>query len=167
MSLAKATVTGILASDPEKRFTPNNHAVTTFNITVENPPFGKQTAPTFFQVRITCWRGLAESAEQMLKKGDVVLIDGKLIINSYQTPEGVQKRNYEVEANTLHKLSGSPQAIQPAVGTPAAVQPVSVQAGSVPAQQATVAAAPAQSPAQAPAGNYDFLSDTTEDDIPF
>lgn len=112
MSFAKVTLSGILISEPEKRFTPNDHAVTNFNLSVENPGSANRTGGNEpFVVKVTCWRNLAEAVTTQLKKGDAVLIEGKLIINSFQTQEGVQKKLFEIEATAIDKLPGVPEPI--------------------------------------------------------
>lgn len=162
MSFAKATLSGTVVSEPEKRFTPNNHAVTSFNISVENPAMGtKAVANEPFIVKVTCWRNLAE-AVTVLSKGDAILVDGKLIMNSFQTPEGVQKKLFELEASTIDRLPGQPEPITAVGGE-----------GQSPSFNASSKSeAPAYSTAQAPgnnAGGGHFSSEDllTEDDIPF
>lgn len=161
MSFAKATLSGTLVSEPEKRFTPNNIAVTSFNIQVENPAIGAKAVTTEpFLVKVTCWRNLAE-AVTVLQKGDSILVDGKLIMNSFQTQEGVQKKLFEVEASTVDKLPGKPEAIVPAAGEGGGG---SYDAGTARnAQPAYTAAAPASG-----SSNHFSSEDLlTEDDIPF
>ncbi|WP_373532278.1 single-stranded DNA-binding protein [Vampirovibrio sp.] len=168
MSFAKATLSGILTSEPEKRFTPNNHAVTSFNISVENPAIGtKAVASEPFLVKVTCWRNLAE-AVTVLQKGDSILVDGKLIMNSFQTPEGVQKKLFELEANSIDRLPGKPEPIvatasegQGSGGYEASsrnTQPA--YNGGQPAPQTSVAGASSS-------GHFSSEDLLTEDDIPF
>lgn len=114
MSFAKAVLSGTVMSDPEKRFTPNNHGVTSFNLQVENS--GKPGSNEPFTVRVTCWRNLADAVVEQLKKGDSILVEGKLQMNSFQGQDGTQKKLFEVEANTVDKLPGQPEAIVPAGG---------------------------------------------------
>lgn len=162
MSFAKATLSGTLVSEPEKRFTPNNIAVTSFNLQVENPSMGTKAATNEpFVVKITCWRNLAE-AVTVLQKGESVLIDGKLIMNSFQTQEGVQKKLFEVEASTVDKLPGKPEPIIPVAGESGA------SGGYDAAPARSNQPQPSYSSQPAPAGNHFSSEDLlTEDDIPF
>lgn len=109
MSFSKALISGTILSDPEKRFTANNHAVTSFNISTTNPNF-RSEQPII--VKITCWRNMADAAAEQLQKGEEILVEGRLMINSFQTQEGVQKRNFEVEAAGISKLPGRPQSLR-------------------------------------------------------
>lgn len=165
MSFAKATLSGTLTSDPEKRFTPNNHAVTSFNISVENPAQGAKAAPSEpFLVKVTCWRNLAE-AVTVLSKGDSILVDGKLIMNSFQTPEGVQKKLFELEATTIDRLPGKPEPIVvagegQATGFEASARNAApAYNGGNNAQQAPISGASG--------GHFSSEDLLTEDDIPF
>ena len=164
MSFAKATISSTLQADPEKRFTPNNHAVTTLVLSVENPSMGRQGAPNEpFQIRVTCWRGLADAAAETLRKGDDVVVEGKLILNSYQAQDGVQKKSFEIEASSVSR------------GKLETLQPVAQAGGSdVPARRAPQQQQPAPAMAAAPAASYgggmeSFSADDllTDDDIPF
>lgn len=172
MSFAKAVVSGVVVSEPEKRFTPNNHAVTGFFISVDAGAgavrAGGGNEP--FQVKVTCWRNLADAVASQVLKGEHVLVEGKLILNTYQTPDGVQKRQYEIEAVSISKLSGEFISVVPAVA--AAAPGVT----SYPTPQASASAAYATSPPSsvAPVGGFSssgghFSSEDllTEDDIPF
>jgi single-strand DNA-binding protein len=167
VSFAKATLSGTLTSEPEKRFTPNNHAVTSFNISVENPAIGtKAVASEPFLVKVTCWRNLAE-AVTVLQKGDCILVDGKLIMNSYQTQEGVQKKLFELEANNIDKLSGKPE---PIVGTaPEGQSPGGYDASSRNTQPAynSGQSTPTAPVAATASGHFSSEDLLTEDDIPF
>lgn len=99
MSLARAAVSGTLISDLEKRYTPNNVPVTNFTVQVSGGG-GKNAQP--FQVRVVCWRQLAESVATQLQKGMEVTIDGRLQVVQMETPGGVTKRYYEIDANQVY-----------------------------------------------------------------
>jgi single-strand DNA-binding protein len=166
MSLAKIVVSGTVISDPEKRFTPNDAAVTNFMMSVEQTT-GKDTEP--FQVKVTCWRGLADSVIEKVQKGSTVLVDGKLMLGSIQAADGTQKKQYEIDAQTVSLIAGLPQAIIPAPqageggGTrKAAGTPQAAAYGQVQPQQT-------QEPVGVGASNGGFSPDEllTEDDIPF
>jgi single-strand DNA-binding protein len=178
VSFAKAVVSGVVVSEPEKRFTPNNHAVTSFFISVEAgggiPRPGAGNEP--FQVKVTCWRNLADAVASQVLKGEQVLVEGKLILNTYQTQDGVQKRQYEIEAVSVSKLSGAPELIVPAVavaGTPSsagAAYPSPPPMSSSPAYATmppSSVAAPSSGGFASSGGHFSSEDLLTEDDIPF
>lgn len=185
MSFAKAVLSGVVANEPEKRFTPNNHAVTNFTLVVEggsglSRPGGNET----FEVKVTCWRNLADAVAGMLQKDDHVLVEGKLIINSYQAQDGSQQKQFELEAVSLEKLAGPSVAIVPLVSNDANATPPAARNGMSPSPGTWPAPAAAATPASAaydaprtsapvsafPAssgGHFSSEDLLTEDDIPF
>jgi single-strand DNA-binding protein len=159
VSFAKAVITGHLIDDPEKRFTPNNHAVTNLTLSVENGGGFSKTGNDPFIVKVTCWRGVAEAVAEHLRKGDYVLVEGKLMINSYQTQDGIQKKSFEVEAISVEKLSGKPENL---VGTGNSNNAYANNSMPAPAVSAAAPAAMAQ-----PSSHFSSEELLTEDDIPF
>lgn len=166
MSFAKVVLSGVVSNDPEKRFTPNNHAVAGFNLSVENTAGGRGNNEPFV-VKVTCWRNLAEAAATQLHKGDHVLVEGKLLMNSFQGQDGVQKKLFEVEAATIERLPGRPEALMVTQEAPAGgFAGGGMDTSAMPARSAS----PAFSGAQAqptPAGHFSSEDLLTEDDIPF
>jgi single-strand DNA-binding protein len=162
VSFAKAVITGTLVADPEKRFTPNNHAVTNITVSVDNGGgFSKAGNNDPFLIRVTCWRGVAEAVSEQLRKGDHVLVEGKLMMNSYQTQDGIQKKSFELEAVTVEKLSGKPENL---ISTGAATSSgASYQGGSYMPPPAATSVGVSQ-PASSHFSSEELL---TEDDIPF
>jgi single-strand DNA-binding protein len=175
VSFAKAILSGVVDNEPEKRFTPNNHAVTNFNLIVEggagmSRPGGNET----FEVKITCWRNLADAVAGRLQKGDHVLVEGKLIINSFQAQDGSQQKQYELEAVSLEKLAGPSEAIVPvstsAAGTTPALGAWTPPATSSPQPSAAYQprpAAPVSGFPSSSSGHFSSEDLLTEDDIPF
>jgi len=91
MSLSKIVVSGKVIKAPEKRFTPNNNtAVTEFFIAVESIPRA-DAQPESTPVKITAWRDLAERCANEIRKGDPVVVEGRLQINNFVSAEGQKK----------------------------------------------------------------------------
>jgi single-strand DNA-binding protein len=126
MSIARAIVAGTLEQDPEQRFTPNNVAVATAWMQVPGRPMSNGQPGSPMRIKLTCWRGMAEQAAQ-LKKDQVILVEGKLIMPTYQDQSGVQRKHFEVEASTLSVLPG---------GLPVAMVPVASSGGTSSSQTA-------------------------------
>ena len=167
MSFAKISISGTLSSAPEKRFTPNNVAVTV--LTLELPPALKmgQTAPKAdvpaSHLKVVCWRNLADVAEP-LPVGQVVLVEGRLQLNTLQLQDGTKKKVFEVYASNLFLLPSLPEQLRP-------VSTGGGGATSAPARAVAQPSAPATPVASG--GGFQFQSDLssddflTEDDIPF
>ncbi len=105
--LNKVFLTGRLAADPDIRYTPNGAQVAQFRIAVnrsyktkDNPNDWQQD--TFF-ITIITWNRLAEKVEKNFKKGDLVLVEGRLNIRSYEV-DGIKKWVTEVIANDVKFL---------------------------------------------------------------
>jgi single-strand DNA-binding protein len=161
MSIARAVLAGQLEQDPEQRFTPQNVAVTTVWLSVPGRPGanGQPVAP--MRVKLTCWRAMAEQAAT-LKKDQVVMVEGKLMLQSYQDQAGVQRKYFDVDVNSLSVVPGGlPQAMVPVAGA-AMAKPASAAVGAA-ANTAAYASSPVgSSPTQADTDLY-----TVDEDIPF
>lgn len=105
MSLSKIVVSGRVIREPEKRFTPNtNVAVSEFAIAVESNP-GPDGQSQSTPVKITTWRDLAERVSHEIKKGDLVIVDGRLQINNFVNSEGQKKREAEIQAISVENVA--------------------------------------------------------------
>lgn len=98
MTLAKIVVSGKVTKNPEKRFTQNNIAITSFVMDI-NP--SDETL-----VRVVALGNLAERAESEISAGDTVLVDGRPQIETFKADSGKDKRYVEISATTIEKLSG-------------------------------------------------------------
>ncbi len=97
MTLAKITVSGTVVKNPEKRFTQNNLAITSFVMDV-NPQ--DETL-----VRVFALGNLADRAADMLKMGDTVLVDGRLQTANAKTTNGKERKIIEINASSVDKIS--------------------------------------------------------------
>jgi len=104
MSFAKALVTGTIVKEPEKRFTPNNLAIASFVLGLDEQ--------TETNIRISAFGQLADTIAATMSQGDRVVVEGKLQINSYKLPNGKDKKVFEISANAIEKMSGVSAPIQ-------------------------------------------------------
>jgi single-strand DNA-binding protein len=58
---------------------------------------------------IVLWRNLAEVAENYLKKGSQVYIEGRIRRRDYEDKEGVKKFVFEINGDVLQMLGGGPR----------------------------------------------------------
>lgn len=179
MTMARANLAGTIEYPPEKRFTPSNVAVTVFTVRVPSPPRMMKTAQAAQEdmlIRVNCWRNLADSVAT-LQKGQVVLLEGRLIINSFTTQDGQARKQFEMEASQVMLLPALPQVLEVAAegqaNAPAPVrpQPATPQEAPLPgfAGGGAAAAVGAAAPKTYNVGLSDLSSEEfmTEDDIPF
>jgi len=109
-SLNKIILVGNLISDPETRLAMDGVSVTKFKMTVSNYPGSDQNISN---IEVVAWRRLAEVCGQYLKKGKLVLVEGRLQIRSYEDQSGQRKWATEVIANNMQMLDSkqAPAAI--------------------------------------------------------
>lgn len=95
-------LTGRLTVDPELRHTPNNIAVTSFNVAV-NRSYARQgeERQTDF-IDIVAWRSTAEFVCRYFKKGQLIAIEGSIQTRSYQDKDGNKRKAFEVVASNVH-----------------------------------------------------------------
>ncbi len=97
---------GNLGKDPEMRYTPQGHPVTTFSLAVNRTiPGGegerKEETEWF---NIITWNKTAEICNQYLTKGKRVFVEGRLHIRTWEGQDGQKRTNVEVIANTVFFL---------------------------------------------------------------
>lgn len=104
MAEARITIDGNLTADPELRFVPSGAATARF--TVASTPRVKkgdqwEDGETTF-LAVTVWRELAEGAAETLRKGDNVVVTGKLKQRSYEK-DGQKRTVYEIDGEFVGK----------------------------------------------------------------
>ncbi len=106
MSFNKVFIVGYLGRDPELRYTPQGDAVCNFSVASterRRDPGGElQDKTTWF--RVSAWGRQAEVANQYLKKGSQVFIEGRLSLEEYTDRDGVQRSSLRVRATDLQFL---------------------------------------------------------------
>lgn len=106
------TLVGNVGQDPEMRYTPSGQAVTSFSVAVNkswvNADGQRQEKTLWFKV--TCWRKLAETVSEYVKKGSKVLVVGEVEeARPWTDRDGNQRASLEVTANTVRFLDSKPQ----------------------------------------------------------
>lgn len=97
------TFIGNLTDDPELRFTQGGAQVTSLRVASNrryNDRSGAQQEETTF-MNVNCWRDLAENAAESLKKGDRVIVIGRVRVRSYENREGQTVWTTEIEADEI------------------------------------------------------------------
>lgn len=97
---------GNLGRDPEVRRLENGAVVAKFSVATNENYKDKsgewQTQTEWHDVVV--WRSLAERAEQQLKKGAQIYLEGKLTHRSWQDQEGNNRRTTEIVANYFRMI---------------------------------------------------------------
>jgi single-strand DNA-binding protein len=105
----RVVLMGHLGADPHTGATPSGKKVTNFNIATNEfykSPEGEKVKRTDWH-KITTWGKIAEACEKMLRKGSMVLVEGKIrnISNSKEGDEKKKNRSYEIFATEVSFIS--------------------------------------------------------------
>ncbi|WKD28493.1 single-stranded DNA-binding protein [Halomonas sp. KG2] len=135
----KVILIGNLGQDPEVRFTPSGTAVANLNLATSDTWMDRQSGQRQERTewhRIVLFNKTAEIAQQYLKKGSKVYIEGRLQTRKWQDQNGQDRYSTEIVANDMQMLDsrggdfqggGAPQGgyaqNNPAQGAPAQQQP--------------------------------------------
>ena len=101
--LNKIMVIGNVGTDPEMRYTPNGHPVTSFRIATSrtyNTQDGERRQETEWFTVVT-WNNLAEQVNQYLSKGRRAYAEGRLHSHSYQGSDGQTRWRNEIVADRV------------------------------------------------------------------
>lgn len=123
-SLNKVLLIGHLGADPESRFTTAGDAVANFNVATTfswRTADGENKDKTEWH-RVVVFRKLAEVANEYLKKGQLVYIEGRLQTRDWEDKDGVKRYTTEIICENFTMLGskrdgGSP--VQPEADTSA------------------------------------------------
>ena len=110
VSLNKVLIIGNVGGDPEMRFTPAGHPVTSFSVATNRTINTQQGEPKketeWFSV--VAWEKLAEQCNQFLSKGRLVYIEGRLQTRTWDGQDGQKHYKTEVIANRVMPLDKRP-----------------------------------------------------------
>ena len=106
MSVNKVILIGRLGKDPEVRKLSTNATVCNFPLATKE--FYKKEDGTYLEQtewhNIVMWRGVAERAERILKKGNNVFIEGKIKTRSWDDKEGNKRYSTEIVVENFQLL---------------------------------------------------------------
>jgi single-strand DNA-binding protein len=108
MSVNKVILVGRLGRDPETRFTGGGQAVANFSLATDETykdKNGERQKRTEWH-KITVWGKQAEIAQQYLKKGSLVYVEGRIQTREWQDKEGQKRTSYDIVANNFRMLGG-------------------------------------------------------------
>lgn len=115
----KVILVGNLGKDPEMRRLDGGVARVSFSLATTEyykDKDGNRIEQTEWH-NIVMWRGIAENAERILKKGYTIYLEGKLQTRKWQDKEGQQRTTTDIVAETFQLIRKSDGASnQPSVG---------------------------------------------------
>ena len=151
MSLNKVQLIGNVGKDPDVRYLDNGVAVAGFSLATTDRAYtlanGTQVPERTEWHNIVLWRGLAQTAEKYVRKGDKLYIEGKIRSRSYDDQNGIKRTIVEIFADNMEMLTPRTAPQQ--------------QGGYAQQAQATPQQVSSQPASQQPAAN------SVTDDLPF
>ena len=101
VSFNRVVLAGNLTRDPELRFTNDGVPVCSFGLAV-NRVRSKSEEVDFFD--ISAWRELGETIANYKKKGDPILVEGRLQFRSWEAQDGSRRNKVDVVADNVQFL---------------------------------------------------------------
>ncbi len=105
-ALNQVILMGNLTRDPDLRYTPQGTAVVRLGLAVNERRRGQEEERTHF-LEVQAWRELAEWASE-LRKGDGLLVIGRLVNDSWTSSSGERRFQTRVEALRLERPTRGP-----------------------------------------------------------
>lgn len=99
------TLVGNLTADPEVRYTQQGTPVASFNVASTPRTFNRQSqawedGETLF-MRCNVWKDAAENVGGSLRKGQRVIVVGRLVPRSYTARDGSERRTVEMQVDEV------------------------------------------------------------------
>lgn len=119
-SMNRVILAGNITRDPEIRFTGAGVPVCSFGLAVNRVRSKDKEAVDFFDV--SAWRELGENVANHKRKGDPILIEGRLQYRAWEAKDGSKRSKVDVVADNvqfLGKGNGSGRENSPGGGTSA------------------------------------------------
>ena len=171
MALNKVLLIGNVGKDPEVRHLESGAAVATITLATSEryrDRNGEMRELTEWHT-VIAWCQLADLAENYIRKGSQIYVEGKIRSRSWDDQNGQKRYVTEIQADTIQLLGR--RADGPSAGAPAPAQPANYGGYNTPAQPRP--AAPSQQPypqphqPTTPMGHPAELTDDGTDDLPF
>lgn len=146
MSVNKVILIGNVGRDPEVRYLDSGIAVASLPLATTDRAYtlanGTQVPERTEWHNLVLWRGLAETAEKYVHKGDKLYVEGKIRTRSYDDQTGAKRYVTEIFVDSMEMLSprgtAAPGAAapQPGMSQGTSAQPMA-QSQATPAQDNT------------------------------
>lgn len=109
MSLNKVMLIGNVGKEPDVRYLDNGVAVASLTLATSERGYrlqnGTEVPERTEWHNVVLWRGLAETAEKYVHKGDKLFIEGKIRSRSYEDQNGIKRYITEIFADNMEMLT--------------------------------------------------------------
>lgn len=124
MSLNKVMLIGNVGKEPDVRYLDNGVAVASVVLATSERGYrlqnGTEVPERTEWHNIVFWRGLAETVEKYVHKGDKLFVEGKIRSRSYDDQNGVKRYVTEIFADNMEMLTPRMAGVQLAMHQPTA-----------------------------------------------
>jgi single-strand DNA-binding protein len=96
---------GRTTRDPELRYSPQGHPVTSFTLAVDRSFKNSQGEREADFIDVTLWRKPGELVAQYVNKGQLLAVEGRLEIRSYTDTQGIRRKGARIVANAVRFLT--------------------------------------------------------------
>ena len=133
MSLNKVMLIGNVGKEPDVRYLDNGVAVASLVLATSERGYrlqnGTEVPERTEWHNVVLWRGLAETVEKYVHKGDKLFIEGKIRSRSYDDQNGVKRYITEIFADNMEMLTPRGQSAAQHAPAPAPAQRVAPAQG--------------------------------------
>jgi len=153
MSVNKVILVGRLGRDPETRYTGGGQAVCNFSLATDETykdRSGERQKRTEWH-KIVLWGKQAEIAQQYLKKGSQIFIEGRIQSREWTDKEGQKRTSFEIVGTNFRMLDSRSASMGAGAG----------------ATRGAAASPDYEAEGPAPSGEEHAGPEVTDEDIPF
>ena len=125
MGYCKLIMVGRLTKDPQLSHLPSGTPVCEIGLAVNNrwrDKDGNQREDVCF-IDCRCFGKQAETLNQYMSKGRQLLVEGRLELDQWETPEGQKRSKHRVMIQSFQFLDGQQDGEKPRAAQPQAAQP--------------------------------------------
>ncbi len=122
MSVNKVILIGNVGREPNVRYIDRDVAVASLSLATSDRaytlPNGTQVPERTEWHNLVFWRGLAQTVEKYVHKGDKLYIEGSIHSRSYDDQNGVRRTVVEIYVDNMEMLSRSQQGATSSTAAP-------------------------------------------------
>jgi len=122
VSFSQIQLLGNVGKEPELTVTSEGTPVTKFSIAVNKPGKSESKPDETTWYTVIAWRGLAETLERYVHKGDTLFVQGSLNARQYTTKDGKQGLSLEVTVDKF-SFAGSSKSTDKSSGSQGSEEP--------------------------------------------
>lgn len=160
MSVNRTTLLGNVGQDPKVRYLDSGVCVAQFSLATTVRGYttqsGQEIPDRTEWHNLVAWRGIAQTIEKYVHKGDKLYVEGELRYRDYEDKDGIRKRMAEIYVENMELLGNRGTAGSGGTLPPDPMAPALPKAQQQPAAQ----------PKPVVQQQMDFTADAS-DDMPF